>query len=73
MRAFTLFIALLFGGLAAAQTGNPEALVQDAINKQKAGDLEGAIREYKEFLKSSPRRGPHPSKSRGGACGAGTL
>ena len=59
MRAFTLsFMALFFGGLAAAQTENPEALVQDAINKQKAGDLAGAVREYKEFLKAHPDVAP---------------
>lgn len=32
----------------------PEALVQDAISKQRAGDLEGAVKEYREFLKIQP-------------------
>jgi len=32
----------------------PEALVQDAIAKQRAGDLEGAVKEYREFLKDHP-------------------
>ena len=32
----------------------PEALVQDAISKQRAGDLDGAVKEYREFLKVRP-------------------
>src|SRR5437762_13508454 len=32
----------------------PQELVQDAIQKQQAGDLEGAIAEYKQFLKLHP-------------------
>src|SRR5438067_12700472 len=33
---------------------NPQTLVQDAMAKQRAGDLEGAVPEYKEFLKLHP-------------------
>lgn len=51
MRRFTF--ALILSSIAAcAQT--PQALVQDAIAKQKAGDLEGAVKEYREFLKVDP-------------------
>ena len=32
----------------------PDALIQDAIAKQRAGDLEGAVAEYREFLKIHP-------------------
>ncbi len=35
-------------------TLNPQALVQDAMEKQKAGDLAGAVPEYQEFLKLHP-------------------
>lgn len=34
--------------------GSSEALVQDAIAKQRSGDLEGAVTEYREFLKAHP-------------------
>jgi predicted TPR repeat methyltransferase len=30
-------------------------LVQDAMNRQKAGDLEGAVKGYREFLKIDPK------------------
>jgi tetratricopeptide (TPR) repeat protein len=33
---------------------SPNALVQDAIAKQRSGDLEGAVTEYREFLKMHP-------------------
>jgi tetratricopeptide (TPR) repeat protein len=45
-------LALSLYGIAWAKT--PQALVQDAISKQRAGDLAGAAREYREFLKIHP-------------------
>ncbi len=33
---------------------NPGALAQDAIDKQRAGDLEGAVAKYRDFLKVHP-------------------
>jgi len=33
---------------------SPQELVQDAIQKQQAGDLEGAVTEYRQFLKIHP-------------------
>ncbi len=49
----SIFLLILsFGAIARAQT--PQTLIQDAISRQKAGDLDGAIREYKEFLKTHP-------------------
>ena len=48
----SLLLILSFSNIARAQS--PESLVQDAISKQKAGDLDGAVREYRQFLKSRP-------------------
>jgi len=59
-KAILLLIASLslvnFGVNALAQSAqlSPQALVQDAIEKQRAGDLEGAVTEYREFLKLHP-------------------
>jgi tetratricopeptide (TPR) repeat protein len=39
---------------ATAQAQTPHDLVQDAMQKQKAGDLEGAVSEYRQFLKIHP-------------------
>ena len=39
---------------AIARAQPPQELVQDAIRKQQAGDLEGAVTEYREFLKLRP-------------------
>jgi tetratricopeptide (TPR) repeat protein len=45
--------ALLVSGTLCAQI-SPQQLIQDAMQKQQAGDLEGAIPEYREFLKLHP-------------------
>jgi tetratricopeptide (TPR) repeat protein len=47
--AFALFVS----GTVAAQI-SPQQLIQDAMQKQQAGDLEGAVPEYREFLKLHP-------------------
>src|SRR2546421_9675688 len=47
-----LFSALSFSAVARAQS--PQDLVQDAMQKQKAGDLQSAVTEYKQFLKLHP-------------------
>src|SRR5260370_22162979 len=39
-------------GTLAAQT--PQELIHDAISKQQAGDLAGAVLEYQQFLKIHP-------------------
>jgi tetratricopeptide (TPR) repeat protein len=52
MRRCSFLLVLNFAALSWAQT--PEALVQDAISKQRAGDLDGAVKEYREFLKIQP-------------------
>src|ERR1700734_1047175 len=48
-----LFLAPAFVGTAPAQM-TPQQLVQDAMQKQQAGDLEGAVVEYRQFLKLHP-------------------
>jgi tetratricopeptide (TPR) repeat protein len=49
------FLALCLATSATPQTEKtPQELVQDAIQKQRAGDLEGAVTEYREFLKMHP-------------------
>jgi tetratricopeptide (TPR) repeat protein len=37
---------------------SPQQLVQDAMQKQQAGDLAGAVTEYREFLKLHPEAAP---------------
>jgi tetratricopeptide (TPR) repeat protein len=50
-----LFLALLFITTAHAQTAQQlQQLVQGAMQKQQAGDLEGAVTEYRQFLKAHP-------------------
>src|SRR5881227_1303969 len=46
-------ICVLFPA-ASLNAQNPQALIQDAMAKQQAGDLEGAVPEYREFLKLHP-------------------
>jgi tetratricopeptide (TPR) repeat protein len=52
------FLALGLAPIAQAQTSqtqpSPQELVQDAIEKQRSGDLQGAVTEYREFLKLHP-------------------
>jgi tetratricopeptide (TPR) repeat protein len=57
MRKPSLLFALVLASvpLAPAQAQmTPQQLVQDAMQKQQAGDLEGAVTEYREFLKQHP-------------------
>lgn len=49
-----VILLLLFSLGAHAQTQSPQALVQDAIQQQRAGHLETAIAEYRQFLKLQP-------------------
>jgi hypothetical protein len=50
-----LGIILSVSAIAEAQTPQElQELVQDAIQKQKAGDLEGAVTEYRQFPKMHP-------------------
>ena len=57
MRKPSLLFALVLASvpLAPAQAQmTPQQLVQDAMQKQQAGDLEGAVTEYRQFLKLHP-------------------
>jgi tetratricopeptide (TPR) repeat protein len=56
MRRFILIVILGFGVVARAQ--NPQVLLQDAMQKQQSGDLQGAVREYREILKDHPDIAP---------------
>ena len=48
-------LALLLVALSiVARSQTPQQLVQDAMAKQQAGDLPGAVKEYREFLKLHP-------------------
>lgn len=59
----------LLSVLAWAQS--PQELVQDAIQKQQAGDLEGAVQEYRQFLKMKTAPGDATIHSNLGAALAG--
>jgi tetratricopeptide (TPR) repeat protein len=58
MRKSILFIPLLIvaasGWVPPACAQGAQQLVQDAIQKQQAGDLAGAVPEYRDFLKLHP-------------------
>jgi Tfp pilus assembly protein PilF len=49
-----LFFVLLLGASFVSHAQSPQELVQDAQQKQRAGDLEGAASEYRQFLKLHP-------------------
>lgn len=49
-----LFLVLAIGLGVSLQAQTPQELVQDAQQKQRAGDLEGATAEYRQFLKLHP-------------------
>jgi tetratricopeptide (TPR) repeat protein len=48
------FFFILFILASAARAQSPQQLVQDAQQKQRAGDLEGAAAEYRQFLQLHP-------------------
>jgi tetratricopeptide (TPR) repeat protein len=60
MDKLCLLVILLFSALLQAQAPqvSPQQLVQDAMQKQKDGDLAGAVTGYKEFLKLHPEATP---------------
>jgi tetratricopeptide (TPR) repeat protein len=50
-----LILGVLLSALSVvAWTQAPQNLVEDAMGKQRAGDLEGAVEEYRQFLKIHP-------------------
>src|SRR4249919_1366050 len=53
-RSFFLSLLSVATTVAAQAPPSPQALIDDAIAKQRAGDFAGAAKEYKEFLKQHP-------------------
>jgi len=49
----------------------PQELVTDGLQKQKAGDLEGAVTDYKQFLKFDPLAAPIHSNLGAALAGLG--
>jgi tetratricopeptide (TPR) repeat protein len=66
-----LLVAACFAPAGMAQT--PQELVQDAIAKQRAGDLDGAVKEYREFLKMQPDAAAVRSNLGAALAGLGRL
>src|ERR1700736_1735266 len=50
---FALTLTPVFLCIAQGQM-SPQQLVQDAMQKQQSGDLQGAVPEYRQFLKLHP-------------------
>src|SRR5271168_781353 len=63
-------VALVLSRTSPAQM-SPQQLVQDAMQKQQAGDLEGAVTEYREFLKLHPEAAPIHSNLGAALAGLG--
>ncbi len=61
----------MFAAVAAAQS--PQDLVQDAINKQRGGDLDGAVKGYRQFLKLHPEAAPIHSNLGAALAGLGRF
>jgi tetratricopeptide (TPR) repeat protein len=60
MHKSCVFPILVFSTVLWGQSSqlSPQQLIQDAMQKQRAGDLSGAIVEYKQFLKLHPEATP---------------
>ena len=60
MHRSCLFYILILSAILRAQSPqiSPQQLVNDAMQKQKAGDLAGAVAGYKQFLKLHPEATP---------------
>ena len=56
MQMASLFFALFLSAAAIAQS--PQELVQDGLAKHRAGDLNGAVPEYRQFLQMHPEATP---------------
>src|ERR1044071_9491085 len=50
----TLPASVLLACLAYAQPSDPEPILRQAIAMHQAGDMEGAIRHYREYLQQRP-------------------
>lgn len=69
----TLSSFTAFGQGQSQPAASPQALVQDAMEKQKAGDLAGAVTEYQEFLKLHPEATAIHSNLGAALAGLGRL
>ncbi len=69
MWKLTLLVFLTLA--ASAQVQSPQALAQEAINRQRSGDLEGAVKEYRQFLKLHPEATPIRSNLGAALAGLG--
>lgn len=49
-----VILCFVFGLSVLATAQSPQELVQDAMQKQRSGQLQDAVTEYREFLKSHP-------------------
>jgi len=54
LTSLCVIIGLLASALCAQPAASSEALLQHAITLQQAGDLDGAIRAYREYLAAEP-------------------
>jgi tetratricopeptide (TPR) repeat protein len=72
---FASILAPILSAAAQAQMSPQEQqqLVQDAMQKQQAGDLDGAVREYKEFLTLHPEATPIHSNLGAALAGLGQF
>jgi tetratricopeptide (TPR) repeat protein len=74
MRKPSLLFVFALGPVlfASAQTQlTPQQLVQDGLQKQQAGDLEGAVTDYRQFLKFDPLAAPIHSNLGAALAGLG--
>jgi Flp pilus assembly protein TadD len=69
-RSLSLFVVAL---AVAACAQSPQDQVQDAINKQRAGDLEGAVKVYRRFLEAHPEAAVIHSNLGAALAGLGRL
>ena len=70
--ALMAILVVMAGAHVFAQTPQ-EQLVQDAIEKQRAGDLQGAVSEYRNFLKRHPEAPPIHSNLGAALAGLGRF
>ncbi len=74
MLKYSLILGFALGGFplgAAAQS--PQELIQDAQQKQRAGDLDGAVPEYRQFLAMHPEATPIHSNLGAALAGLGRF
>ena len=76
MLKYLLILGTALGGIsfgATAYSQSPQELVQDAQQKQRAGDLEGAVAEYRRFLAIQPDATPIHSNLGAALAGLGRF